>query len=123
MVLRASAARNGAFGLAEHNNVLVPGSDRLWEKFHYLCAGQSSGTRGPLGSLPATLATARRVGDGAAERQIRALAGASVQGRLLILDDWLMAKLIADQRRNLMEVIDDRQRLDGHVPVWIRIGA
>jgi DNA replication protein DnaC len=28
--------------------------------------------------------------------------------RLLILDDWAMAKLTADQRRDLMEVIDDR---------------
>jgi DNA replication protein DnaC len=30
--------------------------------------------------------------------------------RLLILDDWLMAKLSADQRRDLMEVIDDRHQ-------------
>jgi DNA replication protein DnaC len=28
--------------------------------------------------------------------------------RLLILDDWAMAKLMPDQRRDLMEVIDDR---------------
>ena len=28
--------------------------------------------------------------------------------RLLILDDWAMVKLTADQRRDLMEVIDDR---------------
>ena len=27
---------------------------------------------------------------------------------LLVIDDWLMAKLTADQRRDLMEVIDDR---------------
>ena len=30
--------------------------------------------------------------------------------KLLILDDWLMAKLTADQRRDLMEVIDDRHQ-------------
>ena len=29
---------------------------------------------------------------------------------LLIIDDWLMAKLTADQRRDLMEVIDDRHQ-------------
>ena len=28
--------------------------------------------------------------------------------KLLILDDWSMAKLTAEQRRDLMEVIDDR---------------
>jgi DNA replication protein DnaC len=28
--------------------------------------------------------------------------------RLLILDDWAMVKLTAEQRRDLMEVIDDR---------------
>jgi DNA replication protein DnaC len=30
--------------------------------------------------------------------------------KLLILDDWLMAKLTSDQRRDLMEVIDDRHQ-------------
>ena len=30
--------------------------------------------------------------------------------QLLILDDWAMARLTADQRRNLMEVIDDRHQ-------------
>lgn len=30
--------------------------------------------------------------------------------RLLILDDWGMAKLTAEQRRDLMEVIDDRHQ-------------
>jgi DNA replication protein DnaC len=28
--------------------------------------------------------------------------------RVLIIDDWLMLKLTAEQRRDLMEVIDDR---------------
>lgn len=30
--------------------------------------------------------------------------------RLLILDDWLMVKLTGEQRRDLMEVIDDRHQ-------------
>jgi hypothetical protein len=30
--------------------------------------------------------------------------------KLLILDDWVMAKLTSDQRRDLMEVIDDRHQ-------------
>ena len=28
--------------------------------------------------------------------------------RLLVIDDWMMIKLTAEQRRDLMEVIDDR---------------
>jgi DNA replication protein DnaC len=40
-------------------------------------------------------------------RQARALKTLA-RTRLLILDDWAMAKLTADQRRDLMEVIDDR---------------
>jgi DNA replication protein DnaC len=30
--------------------------------------------------------------------------------RLLVLDDWLMVKLTGDQRRDLLEVIDDRHQ-------------
>jgi DNA replication protein DnaC len=40
-------------------------------------------------------------------RQARALT-ALARTRLLIIDDWLMQKLTAEQRRDLMEVIDDR---------------
>ena len=40
-------------------------------------------------------------------RQARALKTLA-RTRLLILDDWAMVKLTADQRRDLMEVIDDR---------------
>ncbi len=29
---------------------------------------------------------------------------------MLILDDWAMAKLTAEQRRDLMEVVDDRHQ-------------
>jgi DNA replication protein DnaC len=40
-------------------------------------------------------------------RQARALKTLA-RTRVLILDDWLMTKLTAEQRRDLMEVIDDR---------------
>ena len=40
-------------------------------------------------------------------RQARVLT-ALARTRVLILDDWLMLKLTAEQRRDLMEVIDDR---------------
>ena len=37
-----------------------------------------------------------------------AACSASWRARLLILDDWALARLTAEQRRDLMEVIDDR---------------
>jgi DNA replication protein DnaC len=40
-------------------------------------------------------------------RQARALTNLA-RMRVLIIDDWLMQKLTAEQRRDLMEVIDDR---------------
>ena len=40
-------------------------------------------------------------------RQGRLLAALG-RTRLLLIDDWLMIKLTAEQRRDLMEVIDDR---------------
>jgi len=40
-------------------------------------------------------------------RQSRVLASLA-KTRVLILDDWAMVKLTAEQRRDLMEVIDDR---------------
>jgi DNA replication protein DnaC len=38
----------------------------------------------------------------------RRLFGKLARTRLLILDDWALARLTAEQRRDLMEVIDDR---------------
>jgi DNA replication protein DnaC len=40
-------------------------------------------------------------------RQARLLASLG-RTRLLLIDDWLMVKLTDEQRRDLMEVIDDR---------------
>lgn len=55
-----------------------------------------------LSRLLDELAVARLHGRQA--RLLRTLA----RTRLLILDDWMMLKLTADQRRDLLEVIDDR---------------
>src|SRR5208282_5332024 len=55
-----------------------------------------------LSRLLDDLAVARLAG-----RQARALAAISLV-KILILDDWAMIKLTAEQRRDLMEVIDDR---------------
>jgi DNA replication protein DnaC len=43
--------------------------------------------------------------------------------QLLILDDWAMAKLTAEQRRDLMEVIDERhQRASTILATQVPIG-
>jgi DNA replication protein DnaC len=55
-----------------------------------------------LSRLLDELAVARLQG-----RQARALTTLA-RTRVLIIDDWLMQKLTAEQRRDLMEVIDDR---------------
>jgi DNA replication protein DnaC len=44
--------------------------------------------------------------DGKATRLLAQLA----RIQLLIIDDWAMARLTAEQRRDLMEVIDDRHQ-------------
>jgi len=47
---------------------------------------------------------------GRAEGRYASMLARLAKIKLLILDDWLMAKLTSDQRRDLMEVIDDRHQ-------------
>ena len=50
--------------------------------------------------------------DGKATRLLAQLA----RIRLLIIDDWAMTRLTAEQRRDLMEVVDDRHQRALHDP-------
>ncbi len=84
-------------------------SGRRRQKLDRLRPGQSCRTGRRVGALQAPapparrhLAVARLHG-----RQARMLAGLA-RTRLLILDDWAMVKLTAEQRRDLIEVVDDR---------------
>jgi DNA replication protein DnaC len=100
----------GGRWLAEHNNVLVLGKTGTGKSFIACALGNQAARDGHsvryqrLSRLLDELAIGRAEG-----RYANVLARLS-KVKLLILDDWLMAKLTADQRRDLMEVIDDRHQ-------------
>ena len=93
-----------------HNNVLVIGPTGVGKSFISCALGNQAARGGVsvrtrrLSRLLDDLAMARADG-----RYARVLAQVS-KVRLLILDDWLMVKLTGDQRRDLLEVIDDRHQ-------------
>jgi len=96
--------------LAEHNNVLVLGPTGAGKSFVACALGNQAARDGHsvryqrLSRLLDELAMGRAEG-----RYARLLARLS-KVNLLIMDDWLLAKLTSDQRRDLMEVIDDRHQ-------------
>jgi DNA replication protein DnaC len=96
--------------LAEHNNVLVLGPTGAGKSFVACALGNQAARQGHavryqrLPRLLDELAMARAEG-----RYTRLLSRLS-KISLLVLDDWMLAKLTADQRRDLMEVIDDRHQ-------------
>ncbi len=96
--------------LAEHNNVLVLGPSGAGKSFVACALGNQAARQGHsvryqrLSRLLDELAMAR------AEGRYSRVLSRLCKIQLLVLDDWLMAKLTADQRRDLMEVIDDRHQ-------------
>jgi DNA replication protein DnaC len=96
--------------LVEHNNILVLGPTGAGKSFVACALGNQAARQGHavryqrLPRLLDELAMARAEG-----RYARLLSRLS-EISLLVLDDWLLAKLTADQRRDLMEVIDDRHQ-------------
>ncbi len=93
-----------------NNNILVLGPTGVGKSFIACALGNQAARGGTsvryqrLPRLLDDLAMARAEG-----KYARLLAQVS-KVRLLILDDWLMAKLTGEQRRDLLEVIDDRHQ-------------
>jgi DNA replication protein DnaC len=92
----------------QHLNVLLCGQAGTGKSWICCALGNRAARDGfsvlykRLSRLLDELAVARLHG-----RQARALRNLA-RTRVLILDDWMMLKLTAEQRRDLMEVIDDR---------------
>jgi DNA replication protein DnaC len=101
------ALANGQW-IRQHVNILLIGPAGLGKSWIACALGNRAARDGysvlykRLSRLLDELALARLQG-----RQTRLLATLA-RTRVLILDDWAMVKLTAEQRRDLMEVIDDR---------------
>ena len=98
----------GGDWIDRNENLLITGATGLGKSWIACALGNQAARDGVsvlykrLSRLLDELAVARLHG-----RQARLLKTLA-RTRLLILDDWAMVKLTADQRRDLMEVIDDR---------------
>ena len=96
--------------LAEHNNVLVLGPTGSGKSFIACALGNQAARDGHSVRYQRLSRLLDELAMGRAEGKYARLLARLSKVRLLILDDWLMAKLSADQRRDLMEVIDDRHQ-------------
>jgi DNA replication protein DnaC len=97
--------------LREHHNVLITGPAGVGKSYLACALAQQACRLGfsarylRLPRLLEDLAVARA--DGSYSKQLRSLARIDV----LVIDDWALAPLGADGRRDLLEILDDRHQL------------
>jgi DNA replication protein DnaC len=96
--------------LAEHNNVLVLGPTGAGKSFVACALGNQAARDGHSVRYQRLSRLLDELAMGRAEGRYTRLLARLAKVDLLIMDDWLMAKLTSDQRRDLMEVIDDRHQ-------------
>ncbi|MCY1740978.1 IS21-like element helper ATPase IstB [Ensifer sp. SL37] len=95
--------------IGRHENLLITGACGLGKSWlacalaHKACRDDRSVLYYRVPRLFETLALAR--GDGRYGRMLKTLA----RVQLLVLDDWGLAVLCASERRDLLEILDDRQ--------------
>ena len=96
--------------LAEHHNVLVLGKTGTGKSFIACALGNQAARDGHSVRYQRLSRLLDELAIGRAEGRYTSVLARLSKVKLLILDDWLIAKLTADQRRDLMEVIDDRHQ-------------
>jgi len=98
----------GGQWIAEHQNLLITGPCGVGKSWlacalaHKACRDNRSALYVRLPRLLEDLALARA--DGRYPRLLKSLA----RVQLLVLDDWGLAPLLPEQRRDLLEIVDDR---------------
>lgn len=101
----------GCGWIKEHHNVLIVGATGTGKSYlasalaHRACLEGYSALYLRVPRLFGELAMAR--GDGSYSNMLRSLAKADV----LILDDWGLARLSAEERHDLLEIVEDRYQL------------
>ncbi len=108
--------------IAEHNNVIITGPTGVGKSFLACALGHNACRQGfnamytRLPRLLHDLSIAK--GDGRYGKVLKTIA----RTQLLIIDDWGLAKLVKEQRHDLLEILEDRHNLQstlvaGQLPV------